>query len=57
VIAALYSSGELMTLSGRAPIGAELGALLGVTDIDGSRPRSERRTLGGPPEPHPTLLG
>ncbi|MER5526044.1 SDR family NAD(P)-dependent oxidoreductase [Streptomyces sp. NPDC002677] len=57
VIAALYSSGELMALSGRALIGAELGALLGVTDIDGSRPRSERYTLGGPPELHPSLLG
>ncbi|MGW7424682.1 SDR family NAD(P)-dependent oxidoreductase [Streptomyces sp. NPDC054813] len=57
VIAALYTSGELMALSGRALIGAELGALLGVTDIDGSRPRSERYTLGGPPEPHPSLLG
>ncbi|MEV6766420.1 hypothetical protein AB0N16_38515 [Streptomyces sp. NPDC051105] len=46
-----------MALSGRALIGAELGALLGVTDIDGSRPRSERYTLGGPPELHPSLLG
>ncbi|KUM97847.1 short-chain dehydrogenase [Streptomyces yokosukanensis] len=57
VIAALYSSCELMDLSGRALIGAELGALLGVTDIDGTRPKSKRYALGGPPELHPSLLG
>src|SRR6201988_2116805 len=33
VIAALYRSSELMALSGRALIGAELGAYFGVTDI------------------------
>ncbi|GHJ34774.1 SDR family NAD(P)-dependent oxidoreductase [Streptomyces sp. TS71-3] len=56
VIDALYASGDLMALSGRALIGAELGALLGVTDVDGSAPRSLRHVLGGPPEPHPSLL-
>jgi NAD(P)-dependent dehydrogenase (short-subunit alcohol dehydrogenase family) len=55
VIAALYDSNDLMALSGRALIGAELGAYLGVTDIDGSSPRSMRHQLGGPPEPHFTL--
>jgi NAD(P)-dependent dehydrogenase (short-subunit alcohol dehydrogenase family) len=55
VIAALYASDDLMNLSGRALIGAELGAYLGITDIDGSTPRSLRYTLGGPPEPHPSL--
>jgi NAD(P)-dependent dehydrogenase (short-subunit alcohol dehydrogenase family) len=55
VIAALYASDTLMALSGRALIGAELGAVLGVTDIDGSRPLSYRYTLGGPPELHRTL--
>ncbi len=39
VIAALYESDQRMTLSGRALIGAELGAALGVTDIDGSAPQ------------------
>jgi len=34
VIAALYASEKLMSLSGRALIGAELGAVLGVTDVD-----------------------
>jgi NAD(P)-dependent dehydrogenase (short-subunit alcohol dehydrogenase family) len=57
VIAALYSSDNLMDLSGRALIGAELGAALGVTDIDGSGPLSYRYTMGGPPELHRTLIG
>jgi NAD(P)-dependent dehydrogenase (short-subunit alcohol dehydrogenase family) len=55
VIAALYGSDQRMKLSGRALIGAELGTLLGVTDIDGSRPLSYRYTMGGPPELHPSL--
>ena len=56
VIAALYGSGDMMAFSGRAVIGAELGAYLDVTDVDGSRPRSQRHVLGGPPELHPSLL-
>ena len=55
VIAALYGSDQRMTLSGRALIGAELGASLGVTDIDGSRPLSHRYSMGGPPELHHSL--
>jgi NAD(P)-dependent dehydrogenase (short-subunit alcohol dehydrogenase family) len=55
VIAALYESDLRMKLTGRALIGAELGAKLGVTDIDGSAPLSYRYELGGPPEPHATL--
>jgi hypothetical protein len=34
---------------------AELGAKLGVSDIDGSAPKSYRYELGGPPELHATL--
>jgi NAD(P)-dependent dehydrogenase (short-subunit alcohol dehydrogenase family) len=56
VIAALYASDDLMAHSGRTLIGAELGARLGVTDIDGSVPPSLRDRLGAPPEPHPSLL-
>jgi NAD(P)-dependent dehydrogenase (short-subunit alcohol dehydrogenase family) len=56
VIAALYHSDQRMKLSGRALIGAELGAFLGVTDVDGSHPRSDRCTMGGPPELHPSLM-
>ena len=55
VIAALYRSPELMTLSGRTLIGAELGAHLGVTDFDGNIPVSYRDTLGAPPELHASL--
>jgi NAD(P)-dependent dehydrogenase (short-subunit alcohol dehydrogenase family) len=55
VIAALYAADNLMHYSGRALIGAELGARLGVTDVDGSAPLSLRYELGGPPEPHHTL--
>jgi NAD(P)-dependent dehydrogenase (short-subunit alcohol dehydrogenase family) len=55
VISALYAVDNLMSYSGRALIGAELGALLGVTDIDGSAPPSQRYTLGGPPELHASL--
>ena len=51
VIAALYQQPDLLAYSGRAHIGAELGAHLGVTDIDGSVPVSLRDQLGGPPEP------
>ena len=55
VIAALYESDLRMKLTGRALIGAELGAKLDVTDIDGSAPPSYRYELGGPPELHSTL--
>jgi hypothetical protein len=55
VIAALYAADDLMQFSGRALIGAELGAHLGIADIDGSTPLSLRYTLGGPPELHPSL--
>jgi NAD(P)-dependent dehydrogenase (short-subunit alcohol dehydrogenase family) len=50
LIAALYASENMMELSGRALIGAELGIVLGVSDIDGSHPLSFRYTMGGPPE-------
>lgn len=56
IIAALYESDQRMRLSGRALIGAEIGAFLGVSDIDGSHPISHRYTMGGPPELHPSLL-
>jgi NAD(P)-dependent dehydrogenase (short-subunit alcohol dehydrogenase family) len=56
VIAALYESDLRMKLTGHALIGAELGAKLGVTDIDGSAPLSYRYELGGPPELHASLL-
>jgi hypothetical protein len=45
----------MMALSGRALIGAEIGATLGVIDIDGSQPLSDRYAMGGPPELHGSL--
>jgi hypothetical protein len=55
VIAVLYAQDDMMSYSGRAMIGAELGARLGVTDIDGTIPPSLRDELGAPPELHHTL--
>ncbi|MFG1644229.1 SDR family NAD(P)-dependent oxidoreductase [Amycolatopsis sp. NPDC049252] len=55
VISALYATENLVDYSGRALIGAELGAHLGVTDIDGTVPPSLRYALGGPPELHASL--
>jgi NAD(P)-dependent dehydrogenase (short-subunit alcohol dehydrogenase family) len=57
LVAALYASEERMALSGRALIGAELGAHLGVVDVDGTSPKSLRYVLGGPPELHASLRG
>jgi NAD(P)-dependent dehydrogenase (short-subunit alcohol dehydrogenase family) len=55
VIVALYGLESMMALSGRALIGAEIGATLGVIDIDGSQPLSDRYAMGGPPELHGSL--
>jgi NAD(P)-dependent dehydrogenase (short-subunit alcohol dehydrogenase family) len=55
VIAALYDAPDLLGFSGRSLIGAEIGAELGVTDIDGTAPASLRSTLGAPPELHSSL--
>ena len=49
VIAALDARPDKLRRSGRVLIGAELGAELDVTDLEGSRPRSRRSFLGGPP--------
>ncbi|OLT27301.1 short-chain dehydrogenase [Actinomadura sp. CNU-125] len=49
LIDALARSADPMKWTGQVLIGAELGAELGVTDIDGSRPRSHRGMLGDPP--------
>jgi NAD(P)-dependent dehydrogenase (short-subunit alcohol dehydrogenase family) len=56
VIAALYAAPNLLEYSGRTLIGAELGAELGVKDIDGSVPASARDRLGAPREPHHSLM-
>lgn len=48
VIDALYRDPRLHELSGRALIGAELGELYGLKDIDGKQPISYRNTMGSP---------
>ena len=53
--AATVIGDQRMTLSGHALIGAELGAKLGVTDVDGIAPTSYRYEMGGPPELHVSL--
>jgi len=55
VVTALYASDQRMKLSGHALIGAELGAKLDVTDVDGIVPVSYRYEMGGPPELHVSL--
>jgi NAD(P)-dependent dehydrogenase (short-subunit alcohol dehydrogenase family) len=51
VIDALYRDPQLRELSGKALIGAELGALYGIKDIDGKQPVSYRDTMGSPAQP------
>lgn len=49
VIDALARDPDLMTRTGRVLIGAEIGAELGVADVDDTRPVSHRAALGDPP--------
>ncbi|MCW2497302.1 SDR family NAD(P)-dependent oxidoreductase [Jatrophihabitans sp.] len=50
VIAALAASPERMNYSGRVLVAAEVAAELGVTDVAGNRPPSQRALLGSPPQ-------
>ncbi|WP_245400851.1 SDR family NAD(P)-dependent oxidoreductase [Nocardia albiluteola] len=50
VIDALARDPEMMQRSGRVLIGAEIGAELGVRDIDDRQPPSHRPFLGNPPD-------
>jgi NAD(P)-dependent dehydrogenase (short-subunit alcohol dehydrogenase family) len=56
VIAALDRDPAKLDFSGRVLIGAELGDQLGVSDVDGTQPRSRRPVLGDPPEYHPAVV-
>ncbi|HLY33428.1 MAG TPA: SDR family NAD(P)-dependent oxidoreductase [Jatrophihabitantaceae bacterium] len=49
VIAALATSPDRMSYSGRVHVGAELAIELGVSDVDGNQPPSHRPALGNPP--------
>jgi NAD(P)-dependent dehydrogenase (short-subunit alcohol dehydrogenase family) len=48
VIDALARDPDLMSLSGQALIGAELGERYGIVDLDGKQPISYRATMGAP---------
>jgi NAD(P)-dependent dehydrogenase (short-subunit alcohol dehydrogenase family) len=48
VLDALFRDPELMSLSGTAVIGAELGQRYGIKDTDGKQPVSYRDTMGAP---------
>jgi NAD(P)-dependent dehydrogenase (short-subunit alcohol dehydrogenase family) len=52
VIAALYDDPDLLTLSGKTLINAEIAERYGVKDLDGYTPRSLRADYGGP---HPAF--
>lgn len=56
IIDALYGEPDLLSRSGQAFIGAELGLTLGVTDIDGKQPPSHRDMLGGPIPYNPAVV-
>lgn len=49
VIAALDARSDKLDFSGRVLVGAELGAVLGVADVDGRQPASRRPLLGDTP--------
>ena len=57
VLHELYSAPDLMSLSGQALIGAELGQRLGVKDTDGKQPISYRETMGAPHTPFTPVSG
>lgn len=52
VINALYHDPDLMSLSGKTLIGAELARQYGIQDIDGKQPGSLRTSMGSP---HPAF--
>jgi len=56
VIEALHRDPQRMKRSGRVLIAAELAESLGVREADGGQPKSNRRTLGAPPEPSPVIV-
>ncbi len=48
VICALYDDPNLLSLSGKTLLNAEIAERYGITDIDGYRPKSLRAVYGGP---------
>lgn len=56
VIAALHRQADRQKWNGRIVVGAELGAELGVVDVDGVTPGSRRPLLGKPTEYNPAVI-
>jgi len=56
LVAALRADPELMTLSGRTFIGAELAQRYGIRDEGGRQPPSHRDWLGAPREPGTAII-
>jgi NAD(P)-dependent dehydrogenase (short-subunit alcohol dehydrogenase family) len=56
VIAALYRDPELLALSGKTLIGAELAQEYGIKDINGRQPPSYRDSMGSPHQPYPAVF-
>ncbi|BBY29309.1 SDR family NAD(P)-dependent oxidoreductase [Mycolicibacterium sediminis] len=56
VIDALYRDPDLLDLSGRTHVGAELAQRYGITDEGGRRPPSHRDALGAPREPSAVVV-
>jgi NAD(P)-dependent dehydrogenase (short-subunit alcohol dehydrogenase family) len=53
----LMRDGELMTRSGKTWIAAELALEVGVTDLGGKQPGSDRAMLGEPAQASPAVIG
>jgi NAD(P)-dependent dehydrogenase (short-subunit alcohol dehydrogenase family) len=56
VIEALHRDPRRMARSGRVLIAAEVAEELGIQEVDGRQPKSNRETLGAPPEPNPVVI-
>lgn len=56
IIRALIDSGQLLQRTGKTWVSAELGAELGVKDIDGNIPTSYSAMLGEPVQPSPAMI-
>ena len=56
VINNLYKDPEIMSMTGKTLIAAEIGDHYGVKDINSNSPKSDRETLGGPREYSDTVI-
>lgn len=56
VINNIYKDPEIMSMTGKTLIAAEIGDHYGVKDINSNSPKSDRETLGGPREYSDTVI-